>query len=1404
MDRQTESRDVLDPESGSIEEKIVFGLLDANAGETDKAHTKFVTAVDRLGTHFIQDFGWTRILMDELLRIGDSSSAIKVGMLRNEVLGADPQNKVDFARIILEAGDPISSTDIAYLAYALSPQSIDAKEILANALQESDSPAEALAHWNVLAETDNTAILQVARCALEAGYIDLAIHTADSLLNHETYASDAKIIIGEAYRLNGDVSAAIEHFESVTQEMPHNAKAWIALAECLNATGDREAAGHTIATAIQMNPSDAHLHLAQALWLEGEDRLSEALESVEKAYGIDPKAFDIQITYGGLLRNLGHHKKSLTVLNKAVAQKPYHWRGLNATARVQAALGKHEDALTTISNLPASAAPEAHLTAGELTIQAARDSGDVGLATSGVGHLEFAIKAGFDDPRINHWLGVAHETSEEFEKAFKAYQSSLKNLPDDEYELILDSKVGLGRSALAIGQTTLATSLLEDAQRRNQKSISLLVALSQAYLQSQKQGKAFEAAEHALDIDPSDRRAIQQITKVAAETNNWALAMQSMKKLVDLRPLDPGAWITYAESASHAKNIPEARNALAQALTQARSDPFILGEVARVMVDLDLPHSAIRCLQRAIKVDPDNVRNLRALAHAAELTGDKVTSQRAWSRCVEIEPNNSALLEKAADAYWQLGLRAGAIDLWSKAHRFEPTSIPLQITLASAHVALGDNSLGLEFLGKVIEKNPDDIDLAVECAKFAIDFDEAPFALSVLEEILRKAPMRNDVLLALAETYLTLNRNQKASEVLESIIIEPTPPDCWQAICAIAAHRKDSNKRAVAYYQAGSNQVELSPRHRILLSKVALELGKWDEALELVDREISEATPWQTNLARANIRIRIHELSEIFNIANVVAHNPSNSFSEAEDQHSIDEMIDFAITALAPKQTVEVARLRNALASHSLDSNLWNDALLTLQSKPSAIVLEALAIASTRAGNHQETVETIALRDDLGVESDWLDILAGISQHALGQFSASEKSFSRVDKNQTLLPLSMYLSAKSLSTLEERDSAIDHLRSAIDLWPEEAIWQFQLGKLFTLAGNLDFALPHLQEASELSPSNSVYRMTLAKALKESGHLSQAYEYYQVAIEENPSDGGIWLEAGQLALAMGEFTEAEHYYQRAFELLPSEPVVLTGAAKAALALGNPKSAMKMVRSAMQMAPEEPEVLVTLGEILAHQGKIDKALQSFDLAIPKLKDPLPLRIARARLLVKANSSSKAMEEMKALAELYPENEEIWAGYAEICEETNNLVIGVEAANKASNLSPNNPEYHLLLARLSRKSGQLDRALAELSKLEQKNPTNSKVLTELGMLYEDRRQYTEALDAFRRSIACNGNSPIPYLRAGVVLKHLKIYPQAGEMLGKAVELNPQDHEALHQLAAVRALELVHGGIREMAVTT
>jgi tetratricopeptide (TPR) repeat protein len=141
--------------------------------------------------------------------------------------------------------------------------------------------------------------------------------------------------------------------------------------------------------------------------------------------------------------------------------------------------------------------------------------------------------------------------------------------------------------------------------------------------------------------------------------------------------------------------------------------------------------------------------------------------------------------------------------------------------------------------------------------------------------------------------------------------------------------------------------------------------------------------------------------------------------------------------------------------------------------------------------------------------------------------------------------------------------------------------------------------------------------------------------------------------------------------------------------------------------------------------------------------------------------------------------------------------------EAASKAVKLAPNNITYRLILGRLSRKAGQLDRALDELSRLEKMEPANTRILVELGQLFEDRRQLSDALGTYQRAIASDNQFATAYYRAGLVLKNLKSYPEAGTMLSKAAELDPNNPDTHHQLAAVRALELVHGGISQAVVS-
>ncbi len=84
----------------------------------------------------------------------------------------------------------------------------------------------------------------------------------------------------------------------------------------------------------------------------------------------------------------------------------------------------------------------------------------------------------------------------------------------------------------------------------------------------------------------------------------------------------------------------------------------------------------------------------------------------------------------------------------------------------------------------------------------------------------------------------------------------------------------------------------------------------------------------------------------------------------------------------------------------------------------------------------------------------------------------------------------------------------------------------------------------------------------------------------------------------------------------------------------------------------------------------------------------------------------------------------------------------------------------------------------------------------------MYEARREFDRALDAYRRAVESAPELVEPYRRAGAVLKSIKAYAEAGRMLARAAELEP-DPKTLQQLAAVRALELVHGATHTLAVT-
>jgi tetratricopeptide (TPR) repeat protein len=92
----------------------------------------------------------------------------------------------------------------------------------------------------------------------------------------------------------------------------------------------------------------------------------------------------------------------------------------------------------------------------------------------------------------------------------------------------------------------------------------------------------------------------------------------------------------------------------------------------------------------------------------------------------------------------------------------------------------------------------------------------------------------------------------------------------------------------------------------------------------------------------------------------------------------------------------------------------------------------------------------------------------------------------------------------------------------------------------------------------------------------------------------------------------------------------------------------------------------------------------------------------------------------------------------------------------------------------------------------------PGDDEVLREIGLVFEQRKQFDRALEMYKQAIEAQPKAAVNFLRAGIALKHLKSVPEAVITLERAVALDPNNLEATKQLAVVNAMNLVQNSTR------
>jgi len=326
-------------------------------------------------------------------------------------------------------------------------------------------------------------------------------------------------------------------------------------------------------------------------------------------------------------------------------------------------------------------------------------------------------------------------------------------------------------------------------------------------------------------------------------------------------------------------------------------------------------------------------------------------------------------------------------------------------------------------------------------------------------------------------------------------------------------------------------------------------------------------------------------------------------------------------------------------------------------------------------------------------------------------------------------------------------------------------------------GNHSAALALLWEAAGLSPRDPEIQTALGEALERIGAFDAAIGAYRVALEQNP-----------------QFRKA------------SNNLIL-----ALVKAGKSEEAIARAQALVDAAPKDPDRYFTLGLAQSEQN-IDAAVQSFRRALELDPRHALARYNLALALNRADRTAEAIEEMKQalaidsraqthymLGVMYSRQGEFDAATRELTAASNkdprsaNARIALATVFQAQRqwdaaereirraiaIAPD-PSAYYMLSQVVRQRGDSAGATAAVSegerlRHEREQEQQASVLTAVGAAKFDARDFTGAVNLFRRATEASDRYAPAFYQLGRALQQLGQDRAAREAFARAAALNP-----------------------------
>lgn len=1355
-----------------------------------------------------------------LEQLGDNAQAVNYARMKTLLEPEDPEGHRHLAELWESATEWNKAFNERRRVIKLlqEPSTMDWLGYAQSAL-EINQPHRAMEACDAVLENDSNnrqANVLMGKALIQVG--DYA--EAARILNNSTLLSprepDSWLLLAEAYKKDGKSQRVFETLRAATLSIPDSADINFAMGEAYNAIGSYSDALPFLKKAAGSKPESPEVAYKLGNVLITLGYITEANEVLEKARERWPKEPGLAFAHAEALIAGGKCEAALLALEVATQSdsSPADWFVLYATTLI----GNDNCLLANKSELDSTKMVNAQ--------QA----------------LEKALTIDPDDFYSLLLMAEVLYARECLERSLEIYRK-LSNYPESDYpEWLWRVKLGIGQVALMLGDMDNAIAALQEAANAQPGKKQLQHLLSEAYLKANLYQDAFKTAQYALTLAPDDLDNLTWFSNIAIHVGEEKEAVHALQCATQLAPGLVSNWIELAALQLKIGDINNVISTLKTILDLDNISSDYLRKVAYMYLRLEDCSSALDCLNQAIKMDQDPSASLFYEVACVNISVcNPESALEALEKAIDIAPEESCLYVAKSDLLSHLNRPKAALACLEHALTLRDAQkdtqtcnfnnidmtmgvLPLRWfrslhTIEDIHIRIGyllrqteNITAAYHHLEQVLKLCPKNLFIRYTAADLASAMLHHNIGeiLSMPDPIEGEDEVQEEAKVALlclrAEIALESDEEVLAGRLISSALsIAPDNPRVMAAQARLlirwgnletANEYYNKAKNAYKHIIEGSNSipelpfigydplVELSATRDLWMSESALEHKHWDDALELIEKYVSE-NPYEprAHLRLARMLVIRAERQRLCNDLMCKKHIPG---FESLSEECYEEFRNIIQTAKNLSNSSEVERW------YARGKAVFNPSM------------EDARILMNLPFNHQDTSSLVAAlhnaEDATGAihmaersPSDPYVLLQLALCCQEANYDKGLQAAKRAVEANPTEPLAHVALALAAQKIDQRDLALQSLETALKIWPDEPEWHAMAAKIADQTDS-NLMLAHWEKAYIIDPANVEFVLSLGQAYLDQNNPVQAIEVLSKASQQDPERMNIRLMLSQAYQQADLMDEALECARRASDLDDNAIRALLQYGEIALIMGKTDKAFECAEKALSVNPKDSKAILLLSKVLVHQGKLREALDKIEQSLPLPQTSIDVLFERASLISLLDGPIAALPRIQELLQIDPENPKILGLLAHTQAQSGNYKNAEQTAHTALQLDPEQPSLNLLLGHIKHGTGQLDQAVHYLSESIRQNPNVLDAYLELGQTYQQRRENIQALSTYKQAIIVAPNDYQAYYQAGLLLRDSKDYVEAEMMLRKAAELSPEDIKIRRQLGAVIALNLVH----------